>query len=266
MRERDYKALHIERAGLISLELRAKEGQLKLQLGSTAYGKGPTERESQFKMNFFDRKKTHFLRVWFTKGAFVLLFNAIASIDTERGFAYLLIWQKLSSALFFPEIATLTQGNPRAPAASRFTIFYSRSKLPSWKSNEDFSTGTWQASGPTKSWLKTKKAVWCLAGMVVMWNKLATCSTALLEALCFRRFVIRAPLLDGSTVLTNICTDIGFHWDDETSRARSQKKIKLSMSCQLSPHCSVDQQPLATQTRLERKPKTTQHRKLWGDV
>lgn len=32
-------------------------------------------------------------------------------------------------------------------------------------------------------------------------------------ALCFWRFGVRAPFLDGSTVLTNICTDMEFHSD-----------------------------------------------------
>lgn len=66
--------------------------------------------------------------------------------------------------------------------------------------------------------------------MAVVWDKLATCSSALLAhgvlgALCFWRFGVRAPLLDGSTVLTNICTDMEFY-SDRRSRCRVRAPLK----------------------------------------
>lgn len=159
------------------------------------------------------------------------------------------------------------------PAREQVHVIYNRSEPSSWKSNEseDFSTGTWQASAPTKSRLKTKAAVWCLTGTTVVWNKLATCSSAFLaprrelRARCFWRFGVRAPLLDGSATLTNICTDMKF---DSERRSRCcvrgpsevRRKITLGTSFQPSLHCGVNQQPLVTPTQL----KTTL--KLWGDI
>lgn len=38
-------------------------------------------------------------------------------------------------------------------------------------------------------------------------------------ALCFWRSGVRAPFLDGSTVLTNTCTDVDLHWNQQTVNA-----------------------------------------------